>query len=309
MYIGNSWDYVGFTFGDFKSKDNNIYRVSNGSRYSETAYPTVENKMVSKPGSDGEYYFGSYYRERIFSIDIAYDNVTELQKRTIIQAFSDRKLKEFSWEELPFKAYYAKVNSAPTFTWICFDQGATHRLYKGEGSIELICYTPFAHETAKYLSDFPEEQYPNVSEWGEAAGLLSKRGTYDIWTGNEGNITANLHNPGDEEADFILRIKPITDEVTVRLMNYETSQAIDNKIFRLSNLELASGDSGLQIDTSKALIQGLDEKGNLTSNLYEKYKTGSFFQIPLGDYKIGVVGASPFTAAFDTSMIYHYKYY
>lgn len=120
---------------------------------------------------------------------------------------------------------------------------------------------------------------------------------------------ANLHNPGDEEADFILRIKPTTDEVTVRLMNYETSQAIDDKIFRLSNLELASGDSGLQIDTSKALIQGLDEKGNLTSNLYEKYKTGSLFQIPLGDYKIGVVGASPFTTAFDTSMIYHYKYY
>ena len=47
------------------------------------------------------------------------------------------------------------------------------RIYKGEGSIDFICYSPLAYspKDKKYLSDYPEWEYVNRSQWAAASGL------------------------------------------------------------------------------------------------------------------------------------------
>ena len=43
--------------------------------------PTVQYKTVQVPGVNGFYYFGSDYNQREFSINIAFEELTEKQFR------------------------------------------------------------------------------------------------------------------------------------------------------------------------------------------------------------------------------------
>jgi hypothetical protein len=39
------------------------------------------------------------------------------------------------FDETPYKAYQAKITGSATMKYIPFEEGATNRLYKGEGSV------------------------------------------------------------------------------------------------------------------------------------------------------------------------------
>ena len=62
--------------------------MSGGDRYKDDLSPDLEDKVVDIPGNDGQYYFGSYFNKREFSIEIAYDSVTEKQLRDLKQLFT-----------------------------------------------------------------------------------------------------------------------------------------------------------------------------------------------------------------------------
>jgi len=74
-------DFVGFHFNNINSKDYHIYHVSNGSRYIDNLVPTTQHKTVQVPGGDGSYYFGTYFTQRVFDVQIAYDSMTEQDLR------------------------------------------------------------------------------------------------------------------------------------------------------------------------------------------------------------------------------------
>ena len=55
---------------------------------------------------------------------------------------------------------------------------------------------------------------------------------------------------------------------------------ITDKFLRLVDFELFEGDSGIQINTKLNLIEGIDQYGNITGTIYNKYLTeGDFFKI------------------------------
>ena len=54
-------DFLGFTYNGIHSSELGIFRVSDGSRYTENLLPTIQDKTVQVPGADGTYYFGSYF--------------------------------------------------------------------------------------------------------------------------------------------------------------------------------------------------------------------------------------------------------
>ena len=69
--------FVGFTYNGIHSSDLKIYRVSSGNRYDESITATMTDKTVDVPGGDGQYYFGTTFKNRTFKVDYAFDNLTK----------------------------------------------------------------------------------------------------------------------------------------------------------------------------------------------------------------------------------------
>ena len=180
-------DFMGFTYGtDAKgnpvhSSDLGIVRVSDGSRFNQNLLPTMQDKTVQVPGGDGTYYFGSYYTQRQFTVSFAFDSLTEQEIRQIKAHFGDKKIHDLIFDETPYKVWSAKVTGTATIKYIPFDEGSTHRLYKGEGSIQFTCYLPFARcwsiDRYKYFNHpaykgmTSEQIQEKIEEWWVASGI------------------------------------------------------------------------------------------------------------------------------------------
>lgn len=198
-------DFTGFSFDGHHTSDLNIVRVSNGDRYKEEIFPEIEDNTLAIPGRDGEFYFGSNYKNKTISIDIAFDRMTEINFRQMQRLFSTKKPCKLIFDEKPYKIYMAKISRPIELNYVCFeefytyegeerdgvrvvsrdgdiitheqvtpiitDYSRTQRIYKGEGTIEFICTYPFAKSQFKTLEQY--SSYGNVDEWAEASAILS----------------------------------------------------------------------------------------------------------------------------------------
>ena len=147
-------EYIGFTYNNIHSSTLGIARVSGGSRFNENLLPTIQDKTVQVPGGDGTYYFGSYYTQKQFSMSFAFDSLTEQQLAEIKRVFGDKEIHDLIFDETPYKVYRAKVTGTATIKHLPFDEGTTHRVYKGEGTIQFTCYEPFARCWSKTNTDY-----------------------------------------------------------------------------------------------------------------------------------------------------------
>lgn len=155
--------FIDFTYGSHKASDFHLYRVSSGSRYNDNLIPTLTDKTAETPGADGMYFFNTYYKQRQFTINFAYNALTETGLRDVRNWLNGKEVLPLIFDEWPNRQYFAKVTGAPSFKYIQFleydtperpsnivDQGTsrgdtTHVVYKGEGSATFTCYDPFAY--------------------------------------------------------------------------------------------------------------------------------------------------------------------
>lgn len=178
------------------------------------------------------YFFDSYHKQRQFNINIAFDSLTEKQLRMLRQLFNGKEPGELIFDELPFKAYSAKITGTPQIRALCFDeldeQGKYVRIYRGEGTLNFTCYLPYAYtpnwvwdwkdakkkeliqKTAdgKILTNYNSEIYINKNEWGGAYGLFNSKPT-------------ELINSGDIAAPFKVILSSITANTTLRVADNE----------------------------------------------------------------------------------------
>jgi hypothetical protein len=72
-------DFIGFTYnGKHSWRDLGIYRTSDGgARYSGGLTATMTDKTADVPGRDGQYYFGTTFKNKTFTINYAFDELTE----------------------------------------------------------------------------------------------------------------------------------------------------------------------------------------------------------------------------------------
>lgn len=152
-------DFIGFTFNNQHSNLFNICHVSDGSRYNENLLPNIQDMTAQVPGGDGMYYWDSYYVQRQFNVQVAFDGVQEGDWRKMKNWLGDREIHELWFDEAPYKVYMAKIASPPQFKYICFKEGDDDRTYKGEGTIVFTCYYPFAmSKNGKYLRGIEDVQ-------------------------------------------------------------------------------------------------------------------------------------------------------
>ena len=255
-------DFTGFTFNGVHSSELGLTRVSDGSRYSENLFPAIQDKTVQVPGADGTYYFGSYYTQQPFNLSVVYDDMTEEQFQKIKRVFGDKKIHDLIFDEAPYKVYRVKTTGTPNLKYICFDKGIDEfdrdyqnekkyetkeqlygigarspfgRIYKGEGQINFICYTPVARSRYKYLDQYTMQNVPewgsmdtasaddvhyNLYDWADASGLkistASKsvdiggaQKTYQIDVVEDDGVL--VYNPGNFSVHFSLSYIFTTD--------------------------------------------------------------------------------------------------
>ena len=300
MAIALKGDFIGFSCNEHRSESLGIVRVSDGSRYNEDLVPTTQDKTVQVPGGDGFYYFGSDYTQRQFSINIAFDELTEKQFRELQQVFGTKELGKLVFDERPYK-YYMVKSGKPQLKYICFGKDG-ERIYKGEGTLTFTAYYPFAKSIFKFLNEYGNK---NKDEWKEASGMKAEKGTYDI-VSNNGSIS--VYNAGDLETDFILKFSLPVDNTPIGDIKITLSKENVGKVeafLDLNGFSKKGADTGFQINTKTNLIEGFNAKG-LTGTLYnENITQGDFFKIPLREegLKISVTGATP------TEIVYDYIYY
>ena len=310
MAIALKGDFIGFSFNEHRSESLGIVRVSDGSRYNEDLVPTTQDKTVQVPGGDGFYYFGSDYTQRQFSINIAFDELTEKQFRELQQVFGTKELGKLVFDERPYK-YYMVKSSKPQLKYICFGKDG-ERIYKGEGTLTFTAYYPFAKSVFKFLEKEIEKEtgkevyvlrktYSNIEEWAEASGMKAQ-GILDTIpeSPTEGVYSISVYNAGDLETDFILKFNGAPgDAVNIEL----SQQNVGNKkaFLNLKKFGLKNTDTGFQINTKTNLIEGFNAEG-LTGTLYnENIIQGDFFKIPPREegYRISITGATPIEIAYD----------
>lgn len=287
-------DFISFTYNGVHSTELGIVRTSSSNRYNDQLVPTSQDKTVVVPGGNGTYFFDSNYTQRAITLNIAYDEVTEATLRRMRKVFSADTIHPLIFDDAPYKVYYAKVSGQPQLNYIPFQNydsdflGGTPRIYKGEGTINFVCYDPFAHclNDYKYLNQYTVNnpswyKYDNKNEWNLSANLLSIKGNYDTYNVSSG---FKLYNPGDEEADFdfIIPISAASSLTGIKIK--DDNNDLENHTLMLKNaITPKTGDTHICFNSKMNLIQGYNN-GVRTGNTYNEFiGSGHWFKIPLNE--------------------------
>ena len=287
-------DFISFTYNGVHSTELGIVRTSSSNRYNDQLVPTSQDKTVVVPGGNGTYFFGSNYTQRAITLNIAYDEVTEATLRRMRKVFSADTIHPLIFDDAPYKVYYAKVSGQPQLNYIPFQNydsdflDGTPRIYKGEGTINFVCYDPFAHclNDYKYLNQYTVNnpswyKYDNKNEWNLSANLLSIKGNYDTYNVSSG---FKLYNPGDEEADFdfIIPISAASSLTGIKIK--DDNNDLENHTLMLKNaITPKTGDTHICFNSKMNLIQGYNN-GVRTGNTYNEFiGSGHWFKIPLNE--------------------------
>lgn len=301
---GIKGDFTGFYFKGVHSSTLDITRVSGGDRYDLSIFPPFQDQTGEVTGANKLYYFGTNEKEREFEINIAFDGLTEVSLQTIAGTFAPHEIGALIFDELPYKVYYAKLKEAPKFSVIPFLSSTGTRIYKGEATLNFICYDPHAYSRFKFLDEYNSTSIPiwidnsgNKSEWGAASRLLSTQSTVDKWFYNTNSIT--VYNPGDKEAPFKVYVQGVYNDSTNKY-DYDFKLAITGDSSRQLVIVGASDSPILCIDMAAHLTIGCGTGSAIyaTNNDGVYYKDGA-------NYLLRVTGAesAPFYNVTLSSLI------
>ena len=195
-------DFTSFRFGNIHSEDLHLVVVSSSDRYEKNLLPENKDYSIEVPGGNGSYYFGSTFGNREFKVEVAFDNVDEKTWRRISNLFATDKLQDLVFDELPYKTYRAKLKSKPEFKCLCFtDRDTKERVYKGEGTLNFICYQPFAYGFNKYVIRAADEYQlqvptlPNYDDRFENPYEKQEQKIYNTDTKDHYNVNKNMGIP------------------------------------------------------------------------------------------------------------------
>lgn len=185
--------------------------------------------------------------------------------------FSYKGIKPLIFDEYPYKKYMVKCAQPPQLKYICFDW-KEFRIYKGEGTVQLIAYYPFAFSVVS----------PSLKH--EETGSI---------VNNNGDMPANL--------EILYDLNEVSGDILLQLRLSENSSNIGQ--LQLKNVVRTPGDRYMMINTQTQLIEGLDANKNRTKTLYNRYiDSGDFFWPPPG--RSILYSDQPFISAQYTPLYY-----
>lgn len=230
--------FLGFTYNGRHSSELGIVRINTGNRAEMPLSPSFKDSTAEVPGGKGLYYFNTQIQQRQFTINFAYDDLTEEDVRELREWLNPLEQGELIFDEGPYKAYIVKPNTQPKLSYLVFNKEITTeafklyepstvkssgRVYKGEGAIGLTAYYPYAKAPSKklsyYNSNTKEGGFGSQDEWKIAAGF-DKEVQLD---------SLECYNRGDIETPVTLNFKVAKD--------INTNEAVSGNV----GIELYSG--------------------------------------------------------------------
>ena len=158
---GKRGSFFGFSFNNIHSSVIGITRT-NGDRYETKLIPTLKDRITDKVSTDGQFFYGSTYQKREFTIKFAFEGMTEFQMDTIKRSWNDKEIHDLIFDETPYKVYSAKMTGNSMLKHLAFTEQDGSRVYRGEGSFVFTCYFPFARSRYEYQEDYTVD---NIHEW------------------------------------------------------------------------------------------------------------------------------------------------
>lgn len=287
----SSDDFIAFAFGDFNSKkidpntEGRIYRTSDGDRYNINLSPQLTDITAEVPGGDGQYFFGTQHKTKVFDVSFAFDNLTEGDLRKLKQAFDGKEVKQlcfaedctFSTSYKNYKIYNAKVTGQPVIKAVCFDESheviqgdqtttEIRKIYKGEGTVQFTAYWPYAFETAS-----PAQPSSRI---GNGA--------------NQPSFT--MTNSGDVPTSFVFSSK-INGVTKITLTKGTTTPALVE--IAANNIRYWDSKTGIVKDSNGVIY----------------YSGCGVFEIPSGDtVKVTITGPESYSSGDYTGTYYNWYY-
>lgn len=275
-YVGNiDTNFIGFTFNGIHCFELGVIRVSEGSRYEDNLLPSFKDQTLEAPGRDGTYYFKKNYSQKEIKLSFAFDRVTEQQLRKIKQWFNVDSPKKLIFDEFPYKYYLVKPKTAPTIKYLCFEERKDQRVYKGEGTVQLVSYFPYAFSCVlDYENDY-FDYTGNRIEWQDASGLVKRYNPN--WPLNS---SKELSNGGDFPTPLNIIITPS------KTSGINFSCSLNNDKFLISDLKMKENDTAIRINSRTQLVEGGHGNAQLftaTGNIYNEYIEGIFPILPINE--------------------------
>lgn len=225
-------DFIGVSFkGKHLLREYNMYRVSKSNRYDMHLNANLKLQTASEKTFNGTYFFGGNRDPLSFVLDLAFDCLTVKQFKEVRQLFSPTSMGELIFDEHPYKVYDVKVNGTPKINYVLFENEAQERLYKGEITVQLTAYYPFAHtpkdikngRDGRYLSYYYNSNlYPRIRQWKDVSGLIRTGEDYQLAYGANMGI-----NRGEAPAPFVLSATSVSAGDTITVAN-NTIKVLEN---------------------------------------------------------------------------------
>lgn len=265
-WLGLDWDegddFISFAFGEFNSKDYGIVRTSNSDRYEEKLSLPMNDKTADVPGADGQYYFGTTYKPKVFDVSFAFEDLTKDNIRSLKQAFSGKEMRELCFAEsctydsdngiTDARVYMAKVTSQPNIKALCFDGvdngGNPIEVYNGEGSVQFTAYWPYARE----------ETQTNTAS-----------------TNTSGFVRITINNAGDIPTTFTISASAGATISQIDITNSDDTITL-----------VPAEDSGVTTYNSKTGIMTNQDED------IKSYSGNGVISLPLGETTIEITGTS-----------------
>lgn len=152
--------FLGFKYNNIHSSQFGIVRINTGNRMQYDLLPESTDLTQNVEGVNGTLYYGTVYKKRDFTVNFAFDNMSETQKIQMQSWLGDGEIHELTFDEREEIVYSAKVTGKATLSVIPFeDNGQT--IYKGEGAIIFTCYYPFGRKKVEIANPASVETITN----------------------------------------------------------------------------------------------------------------------------------------------------
>lgn len=186
-----SREYIDIKFGDKWASEFNLVVVSSGDRYTPPTYGNINSNTSTVMGKRGVYKWKTQYDEKIFTVNIAFDNVPVQDMGKIKAWLNPSKVQKLIFSDEPYKFYYACLNSDPKFELVPFleeevvivgNKKVYKGVYRGELTLEFnaidgVGYSEAANyegvEIAPNLEYGNSEYVDSLMPWVQSSNLLN----------------------------------------------------------------------------------------------------------------------------------------
>jgi hypothetical protein len=183
---------------------------------------------------------------------------------------------ELVFDETPYKAYWAKIDGAHNLKTLCFDEGG-NSVYKGEMTINFICYEPRAHSTFKFLNEYKSLRGSEWEEWKDSVHLWESDKPL-VKINNNTIIKCETYNPGDYKVypDIEFSITAVIPFRSIRLRQFIPLKGNDKNGELILDCGIDGGFSArrtykFKIDTKTKIVYCLQGDSNIKEGVFNKY--------------------------------------